>query len=89
MANSSFLTTIQFSQLLKPITAKAEFAEEGTFYLRTDFLPLELLLIKKLEIEKTKTTCIISVLKVVYKVGLVLSNSNFFINKNSQGRKSV
>ena len=45
---------------------KAEFAEEGIFFLQTDFLPWEFLLIKKLEIEKTKTTFIISVLKVVY-----------------------
>ena len=30
-----------------------------------------------------------SVLKVVHQVGLVFSNSNFFINKSSQGRKSV
>jgi hypothetical protein len=45
------------------------------------------LLLKKLKIEKTKTTFIISVLKVVYKVVLVFSKSNSFINKNSQGRK--
>ena len=44
------------------------------------------LLIKKLEIEKTKLTFVISVLKVVCYVGLVFSNSNFFINKISQGR---
>ena len=43
--------------------------------------------LKKLEIEKTKTTFIISVLKVVYLLVLVFSISNFFINKNSQGRK--
>ena len=41
-----------------------------------------------MEIEKTNTTFIISVLKVVnYMYGLIFSNSNFFINKNSQGRK--
>ena len=38
---------------------------------------------------RTKTTFIISVLKVVYLVGFVFSNSNFFITKSSQGRKSV
>ena len=38
--------------------AKTEFAEEGTF--------CEFLLIKKLDIEKTKTTFIVLVLKVVY-----------------------
>ena len=39
---------------------------------------------KKLEIEKTKPTFIISVLKVdIVKVGLVFSISNFFIAKTS------
>ena len=39
---------------------------------------------KKLEIEKTKPTFIISVLKVdIIKVGLVFSISNFFITKTS------
>ena len=37
--------------------------------------------------EKTKTTFNTSVLKVVYWVVLVFWISNFFINKNSQGRK--
>ena len=50
----------------KNIGSKAKFAEESTFFLRTDFLPWEFLFIKKLEIEKTKTTFTISVLKVVY-----------------------
>ena len=45
------------------------------------------MLAKKLEIEKTKATFIISVLKVVYVVVLVFLISNFFTNKNSQGRK--
>ena len=44
-------------------------------------------LLKKLQIEKTKTTSIISVLKVVKFVVLVSSISNFFTNKNSQRRK--
>ena len=52
-----------------------------------NFLPWEFLL-KKLEIEKTETTFIISVLKVVCQVVLGFFNlSNLFINKNSQGRK--
>ena len=42
---------------------------------------------KKFEIEKTKPTFIISVLKVVYWVGLVYRISNFNINENSQGKK--
>ena len=49
----------------------------------------KILLIKKLEIEKTKPTFIISVLKVVYQVGLVYQISNFFINKTSQRKKKV
>ena len=43
----------------------------------------EFLLLKKLEIEKNKTTFIISVFKDVYWVVLVSSISNFFINKTS------
>ena len=49
---------------------------------------------KKLEIEKTKPTFIISVLKVdIIKVGLVFSISNFFITKtplaNNWRRKKI
>ena len=43
---------------------------------------------KKLEIEKTKPTFIISVLKVdITKVGLVFSISNVFIAKTSLANK--
>ena len=55
------------------------------FFPRTD--SWEILLVKKLEIEKPKTTFIISVLKVVFFMVLVFSISNFFINEKSQGRK--
>jgi hypothetical protein len=65
---------------------KVELPLEGIFF-ALDFLPWEFLLVKKLEIQKTKTSFIISVLKVVYLVVLVFSISNFFANKNSQGRK--
>ena len=44
---------------------------------------------KKLEIEKNKTTFTISVLKVVSWVGLVFSNSNFFIRKKFPGKENV
>jgi hypothetical protein len=48
---------------------------------------------KKLEIEKTKPTYIISVLKVVYWVALVSSIFNIFINKialaNNWMRKKI
>jgi hypothetical protein len=47
----------------------------------------ELLLMKKLEIEKTKSTFVISVLKVEYLVVLVSSISSFFINKMSLANK--
>ena len=45
------------------------------------------MLVKKLEIEETKTTFITSVLKVVNSVVLVFLISNFFTNKNSQRRE--
>ena len=54
---------------------------------RTQFPSLGIFVSKKYEIEKTKTTFIISVLKVVYLVVLVFSISNFYTNKNSQGTK--
>ena len=54
----------------KLFQTKADLPLEGIFF-ALNFLPWEFLLIKKLEIEKTKTTFIISVLKVVYLVVLV------------------
>ena len=45
------------------------FGKEATLYYKAELLQLnhtQFLLVKKLEIEKTKTTFIISVLKVVY-----------------------
>ena len=42
---------------------------------------------KKLEIEKTKPTFIVSVLKVEYWVVIVFLNSDFFIDKISQENK--
>jgi hypothetical protein len=53
----------------------------------TQFPSLGFFVSKKVGNGKTKATFVISVLKVVYYVVLVLSISNFFINKNSQGRK--
>ena len=41
---------------------------------------------KKFEIEKTKLTFFISVLKVEYEVVLVSSISNFFTNKDLSGK---
>jgi hypothetical protein len=45
---------------------KAKFVQVFTFFHKHIFLPWEFLLVKKLEIEKTKTNFVISVLKVVY-----------------------
>ena len=47
----------------------------------------DILLIKRLEIGKTKPTFIISVLRVEYSVVLVSSISNFFCNKMSLANK--
>ena len=55
---------------------------------RTQFSSLGIFICKKVgNPKKTKTTFITSVLKVIYLVVLVFSISNFFINKNSRGRK--
>jgi hypothetical protein len=66
-----------------PVKAKAELLQLNP----TQFPSLGFFLVKKLEIEKTKTTFIQSVLKVVYCLVSVFLIFNFFINKNSQGRK--
>ena len=57
------------------------------FFFALNFLPWEFLLIKKLEIEKTKTTQYTTFKTDRIKVVLVFSISNFFTNKKSQGRK--
>ena len=62
---------------------------DQVLFSRTDFLPWEFLLIKKLEFDKTKPTQYTTFKTDIIKVVLVFSISNFFINKNSQGRKSV
>jgi hypothetical protein len=56
---------------------------------RTDFLPWEILLIKKLDFIETKPTLYSTFKTEITKVGLVFSISNFFTNKISQGRKSA
>ena len=56
---------------------KAELLQEGIFFLIHLFAK-DVLLMKKLEIKKTKPTLMISVLKVEYWVVLVCSISNFF-----------
>ena len=62
---------------------------EKILFSRTDFLPGEILLIKKLDFEKTKPTYYSTFKIDIPEEGLVFSISNFFINKISPGRKSV
>ena len=57
------------------------------FYFALNFLPWEILLIKKLDFEKTEATKYATFKTDIIKVVLVFSISNFFTNKNSQGRK--
>ena len=66
--------------------AKAELPLEGIFF-ALNFLPWEFLLVKKLEIKKTKTTKYTTFKTDIKKVVLVFTISNFFNNENSQGRK--
>ena len=66
---------------------KAELLQEGIFFL-IHLFARDVLVTKKLEIEKTRPTLIISVLKVdILKLGLVFSISNFFITKTSLANK--
>ena len=63
---------------------KAEFPSVST---NTFSFPGNFFLIKKLEFEKTKPTQDTTFKTDIIKVVLVFSISNFFTNKNSQGRK--
>ena len=65
---------------------KAELQQVGIFFC-TQFSSLGFLLVKKLEIEKTKTTEYTTFKTDIIIVVLVFLISNFFINKNYQGRK--
>ena len=62
----------------KYMHGKAELLQEGIFFL-IQLFARDNLVMKKLFIEKTKPTFIISVLKVEYKVALVSLISNFFL----------
>ena len=62
---------------------------EQVLFSRTDFLPWEFLLVKKSEFDKPKPIQYTTFKTDIIKGVLVFSISNFFINKNSQGRKSV
>ena len=65
---------------------KAELLQEGIFFL-IHLFARDILVMKNLEIEKTKPTYMLSVLKVEYQVVLVSQISNFFINKMSLANK--
>ena len=67
-------------------TIKDELTLEGIFF-ALNFLPWEFLLVKKLEIEETKTTNYTIFKTDIITVVLVFSISNFFNNENSKGRK--
>ena len=69
-----------------PPSNKAELPLEGIIF-ALNFLPWEFLLVKKLEIEKTKTTKYSTFKTDIIKVVLVILISNLFTNENSQGRK--
>ena len=73
-------------RLLQLKTLKAELPLEGIFF-PLYFLPWEFLIVKKLEIGKTKTTKYTTFKTDIIKVVLVFSISDFFTNKNSQGWK--
>ena len=68
--------------LLFQTISKAELPQEGILFC-TQFSSLGIFIMKKLEIEKTKTTFETDIIEVV----LVFLIFNFFTNKNSQGRK--
>ena len=70
------------------IYSKAELQQVGIFF-ALNFLPWEFLLIKKLEIQKTKTTQNATFKTDILKVVLVFSISNIFTNKSTQGRKLI
>jgi hypothetical protein len=61
------------------------FFSHSIFFPGNFYVPF--LLVKKLEIEKTKTTKYTTFKTDIIKVVLVFSISNFFTNENSQGRK--
>ena len=63
-------------------SSKAELLQVGIFFL-IHLFAREILLIKKLEIEETKTTQYLTFKTEIIKVGLVFSISNFFIKKSS------
>ena len=72
--------------LAKERLAKAEIMKEGIFFL-IHLFARNILVMKKLDFEKTKPSFIITVLKVEYKVVLVSAISNVSTNKTSLANK--
>ena len=84
LQNFAFQPVLQ--QLNQKIVLKLNYRRQ-VFHFALNFLPWEFLLIKKLDFEKNKIIQYTTFKTDMIKVFLVFSISNFFTNKNSQGRK--
>ena len=81
----SLLFSITF--LYRESSNKAKLQKEGIFFL-IHLFARDILLMKKLKIEETKTATYYSTFKTdIMKMGLVFLISNFFINKSSLANK--
>ena len=80
-----FYCTSTGTSLSKTLT-KAELPKVGILF-ALNFLPWEFLFIKKLEMEKTKTTQHTTFKTDIIKVALIFLISNFLTNKTFQRRK--
>ena len=77
----------QIDTEITEVLTKAALLQEGIFFLLQLFAR-DVLVMKKLKIEKTKPTFIISTFKThIIKVGLDISIFNFFITKTSLANK--
>ena len=68
------------------VATKAKLQKEGIFFL-IHLFARDILLVKKLKIEDTKTTLYSTFKTDIIKVGLVFSISNFFVNKIPRANK--
>ena len=81
-----YLRTAIYSKLWKLLyLAKAELLQVGNFF-ALNFLPWEVLLMKKLEIDKAKPTCYISFKRCIL-VGLSLLDFQLFYEKKKIPRE--
>ena len=67
---------------------KTELLQVGIFFFLIHLFAWEISLLKKLEIEETKTTQYSTFKTDIIKVGLVFSISNFYITKTSHSNFS-